>query len=40
MKIPGFATEETRQGQSGKRLNLPPGYAGRMAAVKEAGKKR
>ena len=39
MRIPGFQAEETRQSQS-RRLNLPPGYAGRVAAVKEAGKRR
>jgi transcription initiation factor TFIID subunit 12 len=39
MKIPGFASEDTRQSQN-RRLNIPPGYAARLAAVKESGKKR
>ncbi|KAK4049820.1 Transcription initiation factor TFIID subunit 12 [Microbotryomycetes sp. JL201] len=35
IRIPGFLPEETRQVQ--RRLNLPPGYAGRVAAVRDAG---
>ncbi|ORY73879.1 transcription initiation factor TFIID subunit A-domain-containing protein [Leucosporidium creatinivorum] len=39
IRIPGFQAEETRQSQS-RRLNVPPGHAGRLAAVREAGKRR
>ncbi|KAL8276592.1 hypothetical protein RQP46_011015 [Phenoliferia psychrophenolica] len=35
MKVPGFGPEETRSSQT-RRINLPPGYQGRLAAVREA----
>lgn len=37
IKIPGFQPEETR---AQRRLNLPPGYAGRLAAAKDVARKR
>ncbi|CEQ40034.1 SPOSA6832_01612, partial [Sporobolomyces salmonicolor] len=39
IRVPGFAPEETRQ-SGARRVNLPPGHAARLAAVREGGRRR
>ncbi|BGP18355.1 hypothetical protein JCM10213_008527 [Rhodosporidiobolus nylandii] len=39
IRIPGFATDETRQ-SGARRVNLPPGHAARLAAIREGGRRR
>ncbi|GAA6033945.1 hypothetical protein JCM8097_000421 [Rhodosporidiobolus ruineniae] len=43
IRIPGFAPDETRASGSGvttRRVNLPPGHAARLAAIREGEKRR
>ncbi|BGP09937.1 Transcription initiation factor TFIID subunit 12 [Rhodotorula toruloides] len=39
IRVPGFMPEETRQ-SGARRVNLPPGHAARLAAIRESGRKR
>ncbi|GAA5919224.1 hypothetical protein JCM5296_006271 [Sporobolomyces johnsonii] len=39
IRVPGFAPEETRQ-SGARRVNLPPGHAARLAAVRDGGRRR
>ncbi|GAA5980648.1 hypothetical protein JCM11641_000162 [Rhodosporidiobolus odoratus] len=39
IRVPGFAPDETRQ-SGAKRVQLPPGHAARLTAIREGGRRR